>query len=300
MNSHQPARTSVLVNTFNHARYLPRCLDSVLEQSRVPDEVIVYDDGSSDGSTDVVRGYGPRVRLLARPHGAGKPTTNQALAIAEAFRESTGDLVFLLDGDDAFLPGKVASYCEAFASESSIVMVQAPAQRIDLHGRSLGLEYYPRNHQDDPLASIYKDGYLNLHYPTSTLAFSRDYLHARLPLNTDDGLHLWPDGRLAVIAPLFGRVATLNQPWTQWRRHGEAHTIQAPMEQYRLVRDNQLYFNAYCRSTKRRQIHPWRTPQLWRLWVSHYLLPRSRPAWFRALRWTMMTRKEKEWMTPGA
>src|ERR1700731_3369497 len=97
-------RTSVLVNNYNNGPYLDHCLASVFAQDPQADEVIVYDDGSTDESLTVLTRYESKLNVIARSHLSGASMENQAVAIETAFLASTGDIVFLLDGDDAFLP----------------------------------------------------------------------------------------------------------------------------------------------------------------------------------------------------
>jgi glycosyltransferase involved in cell wall biosynthesis len=274
-----PVSTSVLVNNYNNERFLRHCVDSVLAQVPAAGEVIVYDDGSTDGSLDILRSYGDRIRILRAAHEPRRPWENQAEAIAAAFAVSTGELIFLLDGDDAFLPGKIAAYTEAFA-KTRCVMVQAPLEKLDDNGTFLGLEYDSARHRHDPLKHIYAENDLNTYYPTSALAFSRDYLEARLPLDVEDGRPMWPDARLALLAPLFGCVVTLDAPLSQWRRHARSHTVIQPFVLHRLLRDNFEYFNEYCARSGRRTVSLWRCRQFRRNWIGQQLLPRPVLKWW--------------------
>jgi glycosyltransferase involved in cell wall biosynthesis len=104
--------TSVIITAYNYARFLPRCLESVLGQSHPADEIIVVDDGSIDQTSEVVSSF-PAVRYI-RQNNAGK-----AAAFNRGFDASKGDLICHLDADDYWLPEKlkrvieVLSRCEA-------------------------------------------------------------------------------------------------------------------------------------------------------------------------------------------
>ena len=104
--------TSVIITAYNYARFLPRCLESVLGQSQPADEIIVVDDGSTDQTPDIVSSF-PAVRYI-RQDNAGK-----AAAFNRGFDASRGDLICHLDADDYWLPEKlkrsteVLSRCEA-------------------------------------------------------------------------------------------------------------------------------------------------------------------------------------------
>lgn len=92
---------SVLVPTWNRAHLLRRAIESILAQLEPGDEVIVADDGSTDGTAALLAGYGPPVRHLALTHGGAGAARNAAWRVAR------GPLVAFLDSDDRWLPGKL-------------------------------------------------------------------------------------------------------------------------------------------------------------------------------------------------
>jgi hypothetical protein len=93
---------SVVVPTFDRAHLLPRAVGSVLAQLEPGDELIVADDGSTDGTATLVAGFGPPVRHLALAHSGAGAARNAGWRVAR------GPLVAFLDSDDHWLPGKLA------------------------------------------------------------------------------------------------------------------------------------------------------------------------------------------------
>lgn len=61
-----PVRVTALVPTYNRAQYLPECLDSLLKQSRKPDQIVVIDDGSTDETESIVSRYGDQVQYIKK------------------------------------------------------------------------------------------------------------------------------------------------------------------------------------------------------------------------------------------
>jgi glycosyltransferase involved in cell wall biosynthesis len=102
------AKTSVIVCAYNYARFLPRCLESVISQSRPADEIILVDDGSTDQTPSVVSGF-RSVRYI-RQERAGK-----AAAFNLGFDASKGDLILHLDADDYWLPDKLKRVTEVLS-----------------------------------------------------------------------------------------------------------------------------------------------------------------------------------------
>jgi len=93
---------SIGIPCFNAERWIGAAIESALAQTWMPLEVIVVDDGSSDGSLEIARGFGDRIQLLAGAHGGGNRARNQALAHAR------GEWVQFLDADDYLEPEKIA------------------------------------------------------------------------------------------------------------------------------------------------------------------------------------------------
>lgn len=114
---------SVVIPAFNAMRFVRDAVDSVLSQRGLADgalgEIIVVDNGSTDGTADAVRhAFGERVRIVteAAKRGIG-PARNAGIAVA------TGDSVALLDADDIWLPDKLALQLEILASRPEVSLV---------------------------------------------------------------------------------------------------------------------------------------------------------------------------------
>lgn len=135
-----PLRFSVGIPTRNQAEYLPATLDSLLEQRRRPDEIVVSDHGSTDGTPEILDEYAGRypglIRVVHPPAG-----TNLTAQYNFTLASQTGDWITLLSSDDLALP----NFCEAFEREAvrrpEAALLRAPWQNIDAGGRVLGQEY---------------------------------------------------------------------------------------------------------------------------------------------------------------
>ncbi len=92
---------TVIVAAYNEERHIAQCLESLLQQSYSPIEIIVVDDGSTDRTAEVIREF-KSVRLISQEH-LGKAT-----AINRAAAEAQGEIIFFLDGDMFFEKGYVA------------------------------------------------------------------------------------------------------------------------------------------------------------------------------------------------
>jgi glycosyltransferase involved in cell wall biosynthesis len=110
---------SVLIDTYNHERFIEQAIVSVLEQDfpATDREIIVVDDGSTDRTPEIVNKFGPRVRLLRKENGG------QASAFNAGVPECRGEFVAFLDGDDWWAPGKLQAVAGALGSDASIGLV---------------------------------------------------------------------------------------------------------------------------------------------------------------------------------
>lgn len=99
----QPMQISVIIPTYNRVHTLPRALDSVLEQSLTPLEIILVDDGSRDHTQALVADRYPSVRYLHQKNKGVSAARNTGIAAAK------GEWIALLDSDDAWLPGKLSA-----------------------------------------------------------------------------------------------------------------------------------------------------------------------------------------------
>jgi glycosyltransferase involved in cell wall biosynthesis len=104
---------SVLIDTYNHERYIEEAVVSAIEQDFPASdyEIVVVDDGSTDRTPEIVGKFGPRVRLLSKKNGG------QASAFNAGFAELRGDVVAFLDGDDWFAKGKLTAVMNALERE---------------------------------------------------------------------------------------------------------------------------------------------------------------------------------------
>ena len=101
-----PPRIAVIVPNRNDSRYLPRCIRSILEQEAPPDELIVVDDQSTDGSVELIRSLiegRPRARLIENPVNLGT-----LRAIDEGLKVVRSEYVLFLSANDFVMPGLFA------------------------------------------------------------------------------------------------------------------------------------------------------------------------------------------------
>jgi glycosyltransferase involved in cell wall biosynthesis len=99
---------SIIITSYNYEKFLARTIDSALQQTYPAKEIIVVDDGSTDSSCQIMKGYGNRIRSIFQEN---RGVTSAANA---GFFASRGEIIFLLDSDDTFFPLKVQTMVNYF------------------------------------------------------------------------------------------------------------------------------------------------------------------------------------------
>jgi glycosyltransferase involved in cell wall biosynthesis len=198
------ALISVCVATCNGETYIAEQLASILASPRV-DEVLVSDDGSRDGTRDVVRQFGdPRLRLIEGPRAGLVRNFEHLLG------QARGDQIFLADQDDVWLPGKVDRVAEALCHAD---LVLTDCQVVDGSLKVLEPSFFAlRGSRPGLLRNLGRNSYLGC-----CMALHRRLLGYALPFPQHLPMHDW---WLGLVAEAFGTVRFVPTPLVMYRRHG--------------------------------------------------------------------------------
>jgi glycosyltransferase involved in cell wall biosynthesis len=207
---------SVLVNTYNHERFIAQALRSVLEQDFPADdmEIIVVDDGSTDATSEIVQEFLPRIRYIRKANGGQISAFNAGVA------EARGEIVAFLDGDDWWAKQKLRAVTEAFERNPGVTAVGHGL--LEVHeAKSVAEAVIPLGNQSfnlvDPEAArmAYSVRYF---LGTSKLSVRRAVIDkvGRLPENL-----IFFDVPVQLVAMTLGRAIVLDKPLCFYRLHGE-------------------------------------------------------------------------------
>jgi glycosyltransferase involved in cell wall biosynthesis len=120
---------SVIIPTYNRIQYVQLAIDSALAQSYPNCEVVVVDDGSTDGTGKTLRDrYGDRIRYFYQDNQGESAARN------EAIRQSSGEFIALLDSDDVWLPAKLEQQLALFEANPELGLVSCHVTRINEQG----------------------------------------------------------------------------------------------------------------------------------------------------------------------
>ena len=206
---------SVLIDTYNHEKFIEKAIRSVLDQDMpmADVEILVVDDGSTDRTTEIVRGFEPRVRLVQKPNGGQASAFNFALPLLH------GEVIAMLDGDDWWAPEKLRRVLETFAANPDAGMVGHGFYEQYADGRDNGLILPGRPYRLE-LASV-QDAEQFRHvaafFGTSRLAVRKPVLDQILPIPEE--LTIEADEYIFTLAPAIGPAMILNEPLCYYGIH---------------------------------------------------------------------------------
>jgi glycosyltransferase involved in cell wall biosynthesis len=210
---------SVALATYNGERYIDEQLDSLLAQTVLPCELVVSDDGSTDGTLARVRAFAERapfpVRILDKTERLG--FADNFLHAAE---QCSGDLIVFCDQDDVWQPGKIAVARDRVVADDSLLtmhrleLVDAELNHIGLYDQGIAGDQVFQPLEIDP----YYIGSGN------SMLFRRELLRvfprARRPLQPGETRQMGHDHWLYVLAAALGRVSHIAEPLLRYRQHG--------------------------------------------------------------------------------
>jgi glycosyltransferase involved in cell wall biosynthesis len=212
-------RVSVVIPCFNAQRYIGATLRSVLAQEGVSLEVVVVDDGSSDGSAQQVAQDFPQVKLLRVPNGGVARARNRGIEAA------TGDWIAFVDADDIWLPGKLQAQLDEQAAWADCRMSytawkvwfsDSPEPEADVL-QELARTAGELKRWEGASGWIYPELLLDCEVWTSTVLVRRDVLQEIGGFNPD--LRIGEDYDLWLRASRVTRIQRIARPYALYRQH---------------------------------------------------------------------------------
>jgi glycosyltransferase involved in cell wall biosynthesis len=197
---------SVITPTFNRARYLQSCIDSVLAQTYTHWEHVIVDDGSTDDTPEVLAKLetNPKFRLFRQDNSGQSVARNRALGAAR------GAFVCFLDSDCRFRPHKLAEQVALLAAHPDVDVVYGDNEQIDEHGTSLGVRRRARP-SGWITRALLVDNYVNFNSSMSRVESLRDVGGFDESVKVGDDYDLW----LRVSAK--HRFLYVPQVWSEYR-----------------------------------------------------------------------------------
>ena len=215
-------RTSIAMCTYNGAANVLAQLQSFAAQTRLPDELIVCDDASTDSTVEIIRNFAAhapfQVHLYVNEQNLGFSGN-----FAQALSRCGGDILFLSDQDDVWLPQKLDKFMDIFSKDSGVGLVFCDAFLVDEQLISLGQTWWQsrrfgKRHQRKLMGV--NGAAIMLKDPTwmaagATMAFRASSRGLVEPIPAGWTHDAW----IATIVSAHSRVALISKPLNQYRQH---------------------------------------------------------------------------------
>jgi glycosyltransferase involved in cell wall biosynthesis len=212
---------SVALASFNGERFLTRQLESIARQSRRPDQVVVSDGGSTDGTVELVRSF-----FAAHPDLGGVIIADGArLGVTANFQRAlsatTGQLIALCDQDDEWMPNRLERGMEAFR-DPAVLLTHSDARLVDVDGNALGSSLFAAlgvgaEQRAQLGGSRACELLIRRNLVTGATTMVRRELVERAVPFPGGWIH---DEWLAILAAATGRLVPIDESLIDYRQHG--------------------------------------------------------------------------------
>ena len=232
-------RISVAMATYNGARYLGEQLDSILSQLGTEDEVILSDDGSADGTVELIEEYAAkdsRIRKVTGPGNGVIANFEYAISLCE------GDVIFLADQDDRWMPDKVRHVMDVFEAKPDVVLVMHDARVMteDLEEVMMPSFFAYRGSKAGVMASFVKNSYMGC-----CMAFRRKLVEKALPIPKDLPMH---DQWIGLISDkCYGKSYLMREQLLLYRRHPDAVSDFDHNSVWIMIRNRLMILGEFCK-----------------------------------------------------
>lgn len=217
---------SIIINNYNYGHFLSEAIDSSLKQTYSCIEVIVVDDGSTDNSREIISRYKEQIIPVLKENGG------QASAFNAGFEASRGDIIFMLDSDDIFIPEKVAEIVKVFGQYQDIGWCFHRLRFVD----SNASKFIKLSHESGSRGCDFRGHLVQGNLPftspaTSGLCFTRSLLQQILPMPQASGVNI-SDYYLKITALALSKGFFLDEQLACLRIHSNnTYTLKADKEQ---------------------------------------------------------------------
>ncbi|MCG5075493.1 glycosyltransferase family 2 protein [Paraburkholderia tagetis] len=202
---------TIVICSYNYERFLREAIDSALAQQPQRTQVVVIDDGSTDGSRAILASYGSRVIPVLKANGGQASSYNLGLEMADT------EYILYLDSDDVLYEGAVARVLDMF-ERGGYAKVQFTLDVIDGESRSTGV-CVPHSQPPAECAGLLRNGWLYPSPPASGNAYRVSALKRILPLPKTTRRGIAADFFAIYGVALVGQVGVIETPLGGYRVH---------------------------------------------------------------------------------
>lgn len=215
-------RISVAMCTYNGAAFLPAQLQSIMAQTRPPDEIVICDDGSSDNTRALLEQFKEQSSIPITLH-FNQQNLGSVKNFEQAITLCTGDVIVLCDQDDVWRTDKLQLFENVLNNSPSAGMVFSDAAIVDEDLKPLNRRMWDEVGFDARKRKLVRTGralevlITGWTVTGATMAFRSRFVKLSLPI--PDGIAMIHDGWIALTIAAVADVVALDDPLIQYRQH---------------------------------------------------------------------------------
>jgi len=252
-------KISVAMCTYNGAAFLPAQLQSIMAQTRPPDEIVICDDGSSDNTRALLEQFKEQSSIPITLH-FNEQNLGSVKNFEQAITLCTGDVIALSDQDDVWRTDKLALFENVLNKAPSAGMVFSDASIVDEDLKPLNRRMWDEVGFDARKRNLVRTGralevlITGWTVTGATMAFRSRFVKLSLPI--PDGIAMIHDGWIALTIAAVADVVALDDPLIQYRQHAQQQ-IGAPTrkDQAPELRGMQAVETAFRRRNSSTDLH---------------------------------------------
>jgi glycosyltransferase involved in cell wall biosynthesis len=217
--------------TYNGAEFLPAQWESILAQSRKPDEIVVCDDGSSDQTPSLLEQLAAESSVPVTIH-FNQTNLGSVKNFEQAIRLCTGEVIALSDQDDVWRDDKLQSIEDTLEKNPAAGLVFSDAEIVDENLEPLGRRMWTEVNFEPYKQKLVARGrtlevlITGWTVTGATMAFRSEFVNLSLPI--PDGIAMIHDGWIALTIAAVAGVVAIDKPLIKYRQHGRQQ-IGAPV-----------------------------------------------------------------------
>jgi glycosyltransferase involved in cell wall biosynthesis len=229
---------SVALCTYNGAKHLPAQLASLAQQTQLPFELVVCDDGSTDATPGILKEFAGSAPFPVRLH-FNESNLGSTRNFEEAIGLCTGEIIATCDQDDVWLPEKLRRMAEVFAGEPEMGLAFSDAILVDDELRDTGHSlwncyHFPPELQAKQIPSLDPNLLLRFNVVTGAcMVFRRELVPKFVPIPKEWIHDYW----ISFVASVRTRVKLVPEPLILYRRHQAQQVGASPLTLLRQIRN---------------------------------------------------------------
>ena len=231
---------SVAMASYNGEKYIKEQVETILQNLRQQDELIISDDGSTDKTIEKIKKLNDdRIKILKGPQKGLKKNFENAI------QNCNGDIIFLSDQDDVWLENKVDKVLEYF-NNNDYILIQHNAIVVDSENNILFSSFAEhRKVKTGVIKNLIKNSYHGC-----CIAFKKELIKEILPIPDNIYLH---DEWIGLVGELNGKTCFIDDKLIKYRRHSENNSSFKHLTIGKMLKNRINYTNELLRYIRRRK-----------------------------------------------